>query len=147
MGRDVVTAIERQFSALWRSGVVGQLVRFGIVGGISTLVYAAVFLPLVKWVMPEGWAVGAVPFAFAVAVAVGFPLHSLWSFKGHGTRTAGQSQKMKFVAVQGSGLVMTLAFTWILVDLSGLADWAPLVPAVTVIPLVTFLINRHWVFG
>ncbi|WP_343227987.1 GtrA family protein [Stakelama flava] len=142
-----MTAILRQFTAMRETGVLGQLVRFGIVGGISTLVYAAVYLPLVAWVMPEGWAVGAVPFAFAVAVAVGFPLHSLWSFKGHGTRTPGGGQQMKFVVVQGAGLVMNMAFTWVLVDLGGLADWAPLVPAVTVIPLVTFLINRHWVFG
>ncbi|GGO96264.1 putative flippase GtrA [Stakelama pacifica] len=130
-----------------QSGVLGQLIRFGIVGGISTLVYALVYLPLVTWVMPEGWAVGAVPFAFAVAVAVGFPLHSMWSFKGHGTRKRDGSQQMKFIVVQGSGLVMNMGFTWLLVDLGGLADWAPLVPAVTVIPLVTFLINRHWVFG
>jgi putative flippase GtrA len=31
----------------WRSsGLLGQMIRFGIAGGLSTLVYSAVYLPL-----------------------------------------------------------------------------------------------------
>ncbi len=146
-GKARVTAILRQIETLGGTGAFGQILRFGIAGGISTVIYSAVFLPLTAWVFPGPMAFAAVPFAFAVAVAVGFPLHSLWSFKGHGTRENSGRQHAKFVIVQGSGLLLNIAFTWAITDLLRLPPWVALVPAVTVIPALTFGINRHWVFG
>lgn len=129
------------------TGVLGQLIRFGISGGISTVVYSAVYLPLADHVLARGWAVLAVPPAFLVAVTVGFFLHSAWSFKGHGTRENSGKQHAKFVLVQLFGLLLNAAFTWTMTGLMHLPNWAPLIPVVTVIPLVTFTINRQWVFG
>ena len=45
-----MTAILKQFDAMRASGVLGQLIRFGIAGVISTLIYSAVYLPLAWWV-------------------------------------------------------------------------------------------------
>jgi putative flippase GtrA len=129
------------------SGLLGQLIRFGIVGVISSLIYSGVYLWLAHRYFPGPMAFAGVPFAFAIAVSVGFPLHSLWSFKGHGTRENSGRQHLKFVIVQGSGLLLNLGFTWVMTDLMRLPEWTPLVPAVTLIPLVTFWINRQWVFG
>jgi len=128
-------------------GVLGQLIRFGISGGISTIVYSAVYLPLADYVLPAGWAVVAVPPAFLVAVTVGFFLHSAWSFKGHGTRDNSGKQHAKFFLVQLFGLVLNAIFTWILTGVLHLPNWLPLIPIVTVTPLATFAINRKWVFG
>ena len=62
----------RQAETMLRDNpVLGQLLRFGIAGGISTLIYSAVYLPLTTWVWPGPRAVYAVPFAFAVAVTAG----------------------------------------------------------------------------
>lgn len=133
--------------ALGRNPVLGQLVRFGIAGGISTVIYAAVYLPLTTWVFRGAQAVFAVPFAFAVAVTAGFFLHSMWSFRGHGTREHGGRQQLKFVAVQGFGLALNAAFTWGITDLARMPAWVALIPVVTVIPIATFWINRQWVFG
>ena len=53
----------------WRSNpLFGQMVRFGIAGGLSTVLYSAVYLPLTLYVFERQHAVYAVPFAFAVAV-------------------------------------------------------------------------------
>jgi putative flippase GtrA len=132
----------------WRtSGVLGQLIRFGIAGGISTVIYSAVYLPLTAWVFPGRQAVFAVPFAFAVAVTAGFFLHSEWSFKGHGTRDSSGRQHAKFVAVQGFGLVLNAFLTWVITGLLHQPAWVPLIPVVFVIPLATFALNRLWVFG
>jgi putative flippase GtrA len=141
-----LAAITHKVAELRQSGVLGQLVRFAIAGGISTVIYAAVYMPLVTWVFPH-MAVAAVPFAFAVAVTCGFFLHSAWSFKGHGTRDSSGRQHVKFVTVQGAGLVLNALFTWVLADLMKLPDWVPLIPVVLVTPLVTFSLNRQWVFG
>lgn len=130
-----------------RSGVLGQLVRFGIAGAISTVIYAAVYLPLTTFVFPRAQAVYAVPFAFAVAVTAGFFLHSRWSFRGHGTRTPGGLQQAKFVAVQGSGMALNAVVTWIGTALLGYPAWVPLLPAVALATVVTFVLNRWLVFG
>jgi putative flippase GtrA len=129
------------------SGVLGQLIRFGISGGISTVVYSAVYLPLADHVLPRGMAVLAVPPAFLVAVTAGFFLHSAWSFKGHGTRDNSGRQHAKFFLVQLFGLLLNAAFTWIMTSPLHLPNWAPLIPIVTITPLATFTINRQWVFG
>ncbi len=138
----VAGGIER----LREAPIVGQLMRFLVAGGITTVLYTAVYLPLAMWVFGRERAVLAVPFAFAVAVTAGFWLHSNWSFKGHGTRSEGAGQRAKFVGVQASGLLMHAAITWFVTDRLGMPAWAPLVPGLILVPLVTFFLNRQWVF-
>ncbi|WP_239017928.1 GtrA family protein [Sphingomonas aracearum] len=127
--------------------VFWQLVRFGIAGGLSTVIYSAVYLPLAWWVFGERLSVLAVAPAFVVAAAVGFVLHSRWSFKGYGTRDTSGRQQAKFLAVQLSGMALNLAFTWIITGpLFHGPAWAPLVPCIFVTPLATFALNRQLVF-
>lgn len=138
-----VTTVRR----MRESGMLGQLVRFGIAGGISTLIYSAVYLPLTAFVFDRAHAVYAVPFAFAVAVTAGFFLHSRWSFKGHGSRPPGPAQQMGFVAVQGSGMALNAVVTWIGTALLGYPAWVPLLPAILLATAMTFLLNRYLVFA
>ncbi len=145
-GKAGVTAIIHRISELQRNGVLGQIIRFGIAGVISTLIYSAVYLPLAWWVFPN-LAVAAVPFAFVVAVTCGFFMHSAWSFKGHGSRDNSGRQHLKFLIVQLFGLLLNALFTWLLADLLHYPDWVPLIPIVTITPLATFAFNRQWVFG
>jgi putative flippase GtrA len=126
---------------------LGQLVRFGIAGGISTLIYSAVYLPLTTWVFDRHHAVYAVPFAFAVAVTAGFFLHSRWSFKGHGTRAPGGVQQAKFVGVQASGMALNALITWVGTAWLHLPPWAPLLPAIALATIFTFILNRWLVFA
>ena len=123
----------------------GQLVRFGLVGGFSTILYAAIYWPLATYVVHP---VLAVVIAFSIAVAIGYVLHSNWSFRGHGKGSEGGRTQAKFLSVQSVGMVLNVAFTWVLTGpLFHGPTWWPLVPAVLVTPLVTFLLNRYWVFG
>lgn len=131
---------ERQREAFW------QLVRFGIAGGISTLIYSAVYLPLTAWVLPRAEAVWAVPPSFLVAVTCGFFLHSRWSFKGQGAHSSGPAQQLKFVGVQASGMALNALVTLIGTAHLGLAPWVPLLPAVALATIVTFLLNKYLVF-
>lgn len=142
-----MTAILQRVESLRTSGVLGQLIRFGIAGGISTVIYSAVYLPLTFYVFSRDHAVYAVPFAFAVAVTAGFFLHSRWSFKGHGTRDTGGAQQLKFVAVQASGMALNAVITWIGTALFGLPAWAPLLPAIALATIFTFILNRWLVFA
>ena len=65
-----MTTLQRQIESLRDNALFGQLVRFGIAGAITTLIYAAVYLPLTHYVFEQRHAVYAVPFAFVVAVTV-----------------------------------------------------------------------------
>ena len=123
----------------------GQLVRFGLVGGFSTILYAVIYWPLATYVVHP---VLAVFIAFSIAVAVGYVLHSSWSFRGHGKSSEGGRTQARFLSVQSVGMVLNALFTWILTGpLFHGPTWWPLVPAVLVTPLVTFALNRWWVFG
>lgn len=130
-----------------QSGLLGQLIRFGIAGGLSTLIYLAVYTPLTLFVFKGVHAVFAVPFAFAVAVTAGYFLHSRWSFKGHGTRESGSAQKLKFLAVQGSGVALNAVITWLGTAVLGLHPLIPVLPAVAVATVFTFILNRWLVFS
>ena len=126
-----------------RRELIGQLIRFGLVGLGSTVLYAAVYWPLATYVM---WPVLAVVIAFAVAVTAGFFLHSRWSFKGHAAEPGG-AKHVKFVLVQGTGLALNALITWVGTAFLHLHPWVPLVPAVFLAAIVTFVLNRFWVFS
>lgn len=143
-----VTAIIRQIESWRASGMLQQLIRFGIAGGISSVIYFAVYMPLALYVFDAHLAVLAVPPAFLVAVVAGFFLHSAWSFKGHGTRDQSGRQHLKFFMVQSFGLALNAAFTWIITGpLFHGPVWLPMIPVLTITPLATFALNRQWVFG
>ena len=120
-----------------------QLVRFALVGFFLAGVYSAIYWYLATYVMP---AMLAVVIAFLVAVSIGFVLHSRWSFRGHG-KSEDRRMKTKFFIVQMSGFLLNEAFTWLLVNHLHGATWWPLIPAIFVTPLATYLFNRQWVFG
>ena len=121
----------------------GQLVRFALVGLFLAAIYSAIYWYLATYVMTP---VLAVVIAFLVSVSIGFVLHSRWSFRGHG-KTEDHRLKVKFLLVQGFGFLMNEAFTWALTGpLFHGPTWWPLIPAIFVTPLATFLLNRQLVF-
>jgi len=122
---------------------LGQLVRFAIVGFSLAGVYSAIYWYLATYVMAP---VLAVVIAFAVSVSMGYVLHSRWSVRGHGA-SEDHRLKVKFLLVQTSGFFLNEAFTWVLTGpLVHGPTWWPLIPAIFVTPLATFLLNRQLVF-
>jgi putative flippase GtrA len=125
------------------NGALGQLVRFALVGFSLAGVYSAIYWYLATYVMTP---VAAVVIAFLVSVSIGFVLHSRWSFRGHG-KAEDRRLKIKFLAVQASGFFLNEAFTWILTGPLHGPTWWPLIPAIFVTPLATFMLNRQLVFS
>lgn len=141
-----MTGVARRLDTVRSHPLAGQLFRFLVAGALSTLIYTAVYLPLAIYVFARGQAVLAVPFAFAAAVSAGYVLHSRWSFRGHGSRDAQAVRQVKFVGVQGVGLGLHALITWIVTGPLGQPAWVPLVPGLLLVPIVTFVLNRQWVF-
>jgi len=126
-----------------RRRLLGQLIRFIISGALVTAlgvgVYAFVALVL-RWHPQLGNFL-----AYAIAVATGYFMHSKWSFRGHGAdRTHGT--KLRFVFVSIVSLALNSFWVWLLFTHLGFGRAAPILPMLFVTPVVTFALNRQWVF-
>ena len=150
--------IAERIEALRRHEMVAQLVRFAVTGVAITLLYAAVYWPIATYGHrilslggPHGrggaeWPLIGVVIAFAVATVVGNVAHSRISFRGHGSRDARTAHR--FFIVQMFGFGLNAFFTWLLTGpLIHGATWLPLLPAATATPLLTFWVQRNWVFA
>jgi putative flippase GtrA len=126
-----------------RRRLLGQLIRFIISGALVTAlgvgVYALVALVL-RWHPQLGNFL-----AYVIAVATGYVMHSKWSFRGHGSdRTHGT--KFKFVIVSIISYALNSLWVWLLFTHLELGRAAPILPMLFVTPVVTFALNRQWVF-
>lgn len=125
--------------------VFEQVIRFGLVGGFVTLVGgAAYYIPATYF--------GVDPLlsnllAYAVAMALGYVLHSSVSFKGHGSRDNVAKRTGRFLIVSLVSLALNSLWVWTATDLLDGPTWWPLLPMLFVTPAVTFALNRQWVFG
>lgn len=127
-----------------RSPVLGQIIRFGLVGGFITGLGAAVYLV-------SAYA-GVAPllanfFAYLTAMAAGYVLHSKVSFRGHGSRDNPARRSFRFLVVSLVSLGLNSFFVWVMTDPLALPLWAPVVTMIFVTPLVTFSLQRRWVFA
>ena len=126
-----------------RRMMVAQLARFIISGALVTAlgvgVYAVVAL-LLRWEPQLGNFL-----AYVVAVGTGYVMHSRWSFRDHGGERT-HSTKVRFVTVSIVSYLLNSFWVWLLFSYLQLGRGAPIVPMLFVTPLVTFALNRQWVF-
>ncbi len=126
-----------------RRTVLAQLARFVVSGAFVTAlgvgVYALVAL-VFRWHPQLGNLL-----AYVVAMATGYLMHSRWSFRDHGGERTART-KMRFVLVSLASLALNSFWVWLLYTRLGLGRAAPIVPMLFVTPLVTFALNRQWVF-
>jgi putative flippase GtrA len=130
--------------------ILGQVVRFGLTGGFVTLLYAAVYTLVANLPVPLppnrhlqfGNLCG-----YGVAVAIGYLLHSRWSFRGHGRRDDVRRTTSRFFVVSLISLGLNAFWTWLLAAEFEWGRYTPLIPICFVTPVVTFTLNRRWVFG
>jgi putative flippase GtrA len=88
--------------------VVEQVIRFGLVGGFVTLVGGAAYY------FPATY-LGVAPllanfFAYAIAMVLGYVLHSTFSFKGHGSRDNPVQRTGRFLVVSLVSLALNSLF-------------------------------------
>jgi putative flippase GtrA len=124
------------------SEAFGQLVRFVVAGlgvtFLSAIIYAAVVhagvVPLAANVVSHG-----------CGVAVGYAVHSRWSFNAdrHGGERA---MILRFLFASGFAFLLNSLWVWLAVDLLRLPPLAPLPAMMILTPLCSFILNRSWVF-
>jgi putative flippase GtrA len=124
--------------------VLTQLIRFGIAGGIATLLGAATY-----WTTANFWRISPLLanfLGYLVAMVTGYVMYSRWSFKGHGRRDNPLRTTSRFFLVSLVSLGLNSFFVWLLMTAFHGPNWWPVVTMVFVTPIVTFALNRQWVF-
>lgn len=122
-----------------------QVVRFGISGVLLTIGVAAAY-----WAIADLLHVDpnvSLFIVFVIFSAIGYVVHSRYSFKDHGARDKAHIRTLRFFASNTLGLAANQFFVWFLVKYLGGPTWWPIIPMVLVTPFITFTLNRRWVFG
>jgi putative flippase GtrA len=119
-----------------------SLIRFGITGVLATLTHVALFVLLVEWAYLRPL-YAAVP-AFLAAVGVSYAMNYRWTFRADGLH---QVMLPRFVLVALAGLGLNLLITWMVVDVGNYWYGYALVLIIMLVPLVTYLLSRFWVFS
>lgn len=130
--------------ALLDPALRGQLVRFAFTGGAVTLLQVAIY-----WGLATAGGLDpllALVVGFGAAVLAGYWGHSAVSFRGHGGRDAPATRTARFAVVSLISLGLNAVWVWVLVKQLGGPTWWPTPLMVAVTPLVTFTLNRQWVF-
>ncbi len=124
--------------------LIGQIVRFGLTGGFLTIAVAAAY-----WAVAEFLGVApmlSMTLVYLTFTGVGYLLHSRFSFAGHGSRDNAPVRTARFFTVNTLGFLSNQFFVWLLVEQMGGPTWWPVIPIIFVTPVLTFTLNRVWVF-
>ena len=119
----------------------GEILRFGIVGVIATLVHFGMLRLGVEWLgIPAAPANGL---AFSVAVGVTYFGQSVWVFLDP-VHSFGRLRRF-LLSVLG-GFLANVGIMALAVQVLGLHYLVGFVAALTIVPTATFIINKFWVF-
>jgi putative flippase GtrA len=125
--------------------LLGQVIRFGLSGVLLTLLVAGGY-----WIvagLTDIHEMVALTLSYLLFTPLGYLLHSRWSFKGHGARDKAGVRGARFLTVNTFGFALNQFFVWYLVRHLGGPIWWSVIPIVFVTPVVTFSLQRRWVFG
>lgn len=121
---------------------VRQFARF-VVAGLGVTLFSAAIYALVTFLGVPPLAANVV--SHACGMLVGYAVHSRWSFDA---ATAGGEGAMvvRFLLASGIAFLLNSLWVWLATDLLRLPPLAPLPAMVVLTPLISFTLNRYWVF-
>lgn len=125
--------------------LLGQAVRFGLTGGLLTVLVAGGY-----WILADLFHVEpmlSMTLNYLLFSLLGYVLHSRFSFRGHGGRDQPALRTARFFTVNTLGFAANQFFIWLLVKQLGGPVWWSVIPITLVTPLLTFALNRRWVFS
>lgn len=121
--------------------LVGQFVKFGIVGVSNTVIFFLVYTLLLK--VFGVWYVAASGIGFAVGATNGFIWNRRWTFREH---VGDALTPVRWFVVQTSGLFLDLGLVYLFVDGVGLNKLVGQAVTIVIVTVTTFFANRAWTF-
>lgn len=122
------------------------VVRFVLVGGAATVVHAGSTVLLI-----EGFGMASAGLAAALGAVAGMATSYLgnwaWTFRAAGSGAGGHGRYLpRFLAAYLLVLAFNALTVHVLADRMGVPYAIPLALALSLSPVLTFLLNRHFVF-
>lgn len=121
--------------------LINQLFRFGVVGGLSTLLNSLTFVVLVDSLKVQPFLGNLL--ASLLAFWISYFGHSCWTF---GNKRHSTEKFLKFLTMALLGLSINTAFVWVLMHCLHQSAYIATLPMIFVTPLLIFFINKYWVF-
>ena len=124
-------------------GLAFQFFKFGLGGVLATAVNVGIYYVGVQGFHADpnlSWCSG-----FGLALVVSYLFHSRWVFnvkQSQSHATLGS----RFFAVALFGFAVNSGWVWLLATYMKLPTWTPIPLILFVTPVITFLLNRLWVF-
>ena len=137
-------ALERAFPFI-ATDVFAQLVRFACAGLGVTLFSVSVysFTAAVLHIAP----LIANTISYGFGLAAGYAIHSRWSFSAGAESKAEEAGMFgRFLAASLFGFALNSFWVWLTTHFLHLSPLAPVPMMMFVTPLLSFLLNRYWVF-
>jgi putative flippase GtrA len=128
-----------------RSDLGSQMIRYGISGVGLTLFYSLIYLVALDFAKIAPLIANGVAFAFTIIA--GYLVHSNWSFRDYGTRSAPALNTARFLIVNILGFALNSFWVWVIAERLALSPRLPLIPIVLITPWLSFWLNRRWTFG
>ena len=124
--------------------MLGQLLRYGLVGGGVTALQAAIY-----WLLAQTlhWHPQLANVAgYVCAVITGYFAHGAITFRGASDEGHSAGRMARFITVSLLSLGLNALWVWLTVTLMGWPLWAPIPLMGGVTPAVVFVLNRQWVY-
>ena len=122
-----------------------QLVRYAISGVGLAVVYAIVYELVLRLFGDAPQLANAL--AFVAATALGYLIHSRWSFRGHDATTSALGRTAKFAIVNLCSFALNGFWVWLVAGWLGMSAHWPLLPILGVTPWLSYGFNRYWTFA
>lgn len=117
-----------------------QASRFAVVGALATATHVTMALGANTLLKLSPLAANLV--GYVCAVLVSYFGNARWSFE----KTRDWGQFARFIVMSLAGLALNQAITWVATGPLGLPFWLALGVVVVVVPAVSFVVARIWVF-
>jgi len=123
---------------------LSQLIRYGMTGAaLATIGQATYYALAASGLLSPLFAIAV---GTIVALCLGYVAHGWFSFKGHGDRSDHKRMGSRFLAVNFVGYLLNSFWVWMFVNDLGYPEWVPIIPNVTLTPILTFLLHRNWTY-
>ncbi len=124
-----------------RAPLIGQFMKFGIVGVSNTVLAFVIYTVLFK-IFDVNYLVASA-IGFAVGAINGFLLNRAWTFQGH---EGDAFTPVRWAIVQTCGLGLDELLLYLGVHALGIDKLAAQAFAIVIVVVLTFFANRTWTF-
>lgn len=120
------------------------IIKFVIVGGISFLIYTAVYLGLTRWIFPTADLTLMNILSICASGCFNFAAHRGWTYRA--THASSRTQIGRYLFVVISSAVLQSLLFWLSVERAGILDVYVLVPIAGICAFYTYFAHRLFTF-